>query len=69
MIGPVYAAVALPPGKWPPVPIERKGAKVPELPNGEERNFCPARRRIPFVQPLADHSDFVGTEILNTCAV
>jgi hypothetical protein len=57
VIGPVYAAAALPPGKWPPVLVERKGAKAPELPNGEERNVCPARRPIPVVQPLADHSD------------
>jgi len=59
VIGQLHAPTALPPGKWPPVLDERKGAKAPELPNGEEINFSLARRRIPVVQPLADHFDFV----------
>jgi len=62
------APAALPPGMWSPVLIERKGAKSPELPNGEERNFSPAGRRIPFVSALS-RSFFVGTEILNTSAI
>jgi len=49
VIGQLHAPTALPPGKWPPVLDERKGAKAPELPIGEEINFSLARRRIPVV--------------------
>jgi hypothetical protein len=69
VIGQLHAPAVLPPGKWPPVLVERKGAKAPELASGDERNFSSARRQIPVVQPLVDHSDFVGTEILNTSAI